>query len=307
MPEETGSSLYAQYRDRFKKDMAFSVRYTKSQSESMKRIVAGAESTREGLFLLSLILATIGCSIGVAAGTLSKGVPVLVMIIVTTLATTIIFFSAGAHFAGSKMVYEFCDEIELYLSPNNEDPLPKRLQFFTPCLDSPVFPYIQDYYVVSAVEATNVINELFKQSNVWADPNSMLSVSPAYWFNVSSEYYKTQIQLTTDETLRDSLNANYANATASVSLYQSLAQHRKCAYSKNEMREEKFLFCTYTRNNLDMSTVSQIVGAILLIIIVLTGIPAIRKFEWAGNANLMGVVNGGQKVNNASPKAKRRA
>jgi hypothetical protein len=307
LPDETGSEVYRLYRERLKQDLAFSVRYAASQSNSMSHIVGNCESLRMGLLLMTLILATIGCSIGVAAGTLSKGVPVLVMIVVTTIATTINFFSAGAHFAGSKIIYEYCDEIDLYLDTNNEDPLPKRLQFFVPCVDSPVFPFIQDWFVVNAVESTDGVNSLFKQTNMWTDPTSLLSISPAFWFNISLDWYKSEIELTDNATLKAALSEQYNTAIAAVDRFQLLDQHRKCAYSKNEMRQEKFLFCTYSRHSLDMSTATQVAGAVLLIIIVVTGIPAIRKFEWAGNANLVGVANGGQRVNTAGPRAKRKA
>ena len=62
--------------------------------------------------------------------------------------------------------------------------------------------------------------------------------------------------------------------------------------------------CEYTKDNLDCITVTQLCGCLLVIIITCIGIPAIKKFEWAGNANLGGL---NQKRNFAGSKKKPRA
>jgi hypothetical protein len=159
--------------------------------------------------------------------------------------------------------------------------------------------------VINSVLGVREINDLFSQTNVWSDPTSQLRYSPAHWFNISDEYYRSEIQKITDPNLKQTIEIQYDNVTKFVGIFQLFQDHQHCRYTKSEMRGEQFLFCTYMKSNLDMITMSQVVGAILLIMCTLTAIPAIRKFEWAGRANLHGVLNGGKLLKNAQPRPKR--
>jgi hypothetical protein len=94
-------------------------------------------------------------------------------------------------------------------------------------------------------------------------------------------------------------------AIAWSELFMILDRNQQCKPSKDAITGENFLFCTYLRDNLDMLTLTQVVGALLLLIITIVGIPAIKKFEWAGNAGLNGVFNGQRKVNLNKARAKR--
>jgi hypothetical protein len=195
--------------------------------------------------------------------------------------------------------------MDYYLREGNDEYLPMRLQFFVPCVASPVFPYMQDYYVVNAVTDVDEFNELLSQTNLWNDPKSPLRDSPPYWFNISHDYYRSEIGRITDPSLREMIAKKYENVTEFIKVFKILDENQHCLYSKGEIREERFLFCTYLKDNLDMITVTQVIGSILLVIITIIGIPAIRKFEWAGRANLVGMFNGQKKVKKPHARAKR--
>ena len=304
--ENTGNTIYDKHKLDFKKDMEFSTRFASGQGEFMRSLMSRFEGLRMAMILTSLTLATIGCAIGIAAGSVNKGIPVIIMIILNTIAGTIIFFSAGAHFAGSKIVYEYCDEMTYYLELDNAEVIPTRLQFFMPCIASPIFPFIQDYYAINSILRVENFTAKMEGTNVWNEENSKFKVSPAQWFNVTDEFYPLQIEKVNDENKKAEAQSSYDYALEFVTLLHILDENAQCAYSKSEMRAEHFLMCKYMKDNLDMLTMSQAVGGVLLVIITFSGIPAIREFEWAGRANLGGILNGQKKFSGKKARPKRK-
>jgi hypothetical protein len=266
----------------------------------------GFEGGRMALIILTLIIATFGCSVGIAAGSLNRGWPVMVMVGCNSVAVAMIFFSAGFHFTGSKIIYEYCDGIDYYLT-NEDEVIPQRLQFFVPCVASPVFPYIQDYFVINSVLMVDDLNKKLQGTDLFKDPSNDYMHSPAQWFNVTDQFYVDVINQIAQNETRDEIMSNYTVITAFVNILLLIDDNQHCKYSKNEMREENFLMCIYLKDNLDMLTCTQAVGAILLVLITLTGIPAIRKFEWAGHANMGGVLNAGARGAPQGARAKRTA
>jgi hypothetical protein len=65
------------------------------------------ESGRMALIILTSIIAAFGCSVGIAAGSLNRSWHVMVLIGLNTIAVGMIFFCAGFHFTGRKIVYEY--------------------------------------------------------------------------------------------------------------------------------------------------------------------------------------------------------
>jgi hypothetical protein len=217
-----------------------------------------------------------------------------------------IFFSAGTHFTGAKMVDEFCDDIAFHLGPGADDLLPMRLQFFIPCLSSPVFPFLEDYFVIGAVQRCERLTDVLSSTNVWLGEPTPVSESVPRWFNVSSPWYAEKIENITDDTLREYAKLKLTDAVDFASTWQLIDNNRHCRFSKAEMHGEQFLFCTYMRVSLDMLTLTQVVGAILLVIITCIGIPAIKKFEYAGFVGFKGRFNAGNQAPHRAPKAKRK-
>jgi hypothetical protein len=302
----TGNEIYDRFQYDFNLDLDFSGRYAVEQTNVMKSMTDGFESGRMALIILTLIIATFGCSVGIAAGSLNRGWPVMVMVGLNTLAIGMIFFSAGFHFTGSKIVYEYCDAIDWYLEYPDEV-IPQRLQYFVPCVASPVFPYIQDYFVIHSVLYAEQFHNRLMQTSLYQDTSNDYRYSPAQWFNITDPFYEERIAEITPEADQQEIESMYRNITSFVNILLLIDDSQHCKFTKNEMKEEHFLFCVYLKDNLDMLTLTQCAGAILLVLIVLTGIPAIRKFEWAGNANLGGVLNAGRGPNAKGARAKRKA
>jgi hypothetical protein len=229
------------------------------------------------------------------------------MICLNAIASIFIFFSAGTHFAGSKILVEYCDEISFYLDPQNKDVIPMRLQYFTPCVASPVFPYVQEYYIINGVMNCEKLKDAFNESNLWHDEDATLRNSPPTLWNVSHTFYAQKIGEIDNVTLAAEANDAREKAMYWSSLFFILDENQQCKHSKETMSGENFLFCTYLRDNLDMLTLTQVVGAVLILVITGLGIPAIKKFEWAGNANLAGMFNGQRRANLNRARAKRKA
>jgi hypothetical protein len=304
----TGNSLFDTFKEDFKADLRFSATYALAQTSVMKDMTDGFEGGRMALVILTLIVATFGCSVGIAAGSLNRGWPVMIMVGLNTVAVVMIFFSTGFHFTGSKIMYEYCDGINYYLT-NDDEVIPQRLQFFVPCVASPVFPYIQDYFVIQSVLAVNEFNTMLLNTSLLQDISNDYRYSPAQWFNVTNSFYQKVINeiSESEKAKRDELQEYYNGLKDFVTVLLLVDDSAHCRWSKNEMRAENFLFCVYLKDNLDMMTCTQAVGAVILVIITLIGIPAIRKFEWAGHANMGGILNAGQRAAPKGARAKRKA
>jgi hypothetical protein len=301
----SGQKVWDQFAAALKQDLNFSTRWVLGQTTWMENTLTGFEGWRMAAVLLNLILSTVGCSVGVAAGSVSRGLPVIIMIILNTIATIFIFFSAGTHFAGSKMLVEYCDEIDYFLEPSNSEIIPMRLQFFAPCVASPVFPLIQDYYIVNMVMKCDELNGLFNESEIWDEVGSPLKYSPATFWNVSSSFYKDKIGKMPETELRERAEIVVEEAVNWSQMFQVMDRNQQCRPSKETIDGEYFLFCIYLKSNLDMLTMTQLIGGILIIVITAVALPAIKKFEWAGNANLAGVFNGQRRANLNRARAKR--
>ncbi|KAH0792566.1 hypothetical protein GPJ56_003551 [Histomonas meleagridis] len=295
LPQTTSNSLYNKFRNEFEQDLRFSVRYAKGQSQIMGNLINKFEDARMAVILINLILATVSCSFGIVAGSIYRGCFMIIMVVLNAIACVFFFVSTGIHFAGSKIIYEYCDEISFYIDDSTVENIPMRLQFFVPCVNSPLYPVFEDHYVILAVNSVNEFND--KMVEYYPITNA----SKAYWFNITDPYYQ---QISANRT---DLNALYAQAKNKSTNLANLESMKQCEFSKNEMRGEKFLFCSYMKDNLDMLMLSQFVGCILIIIITSIGVSAIKKFEWAGNAGLGGIAASAATKKKTKPRAKRRA
>ena len=277
----------------FREDFAFSARYASGQADSMKSFLDKFETWRMVIIIANLVAATFGCSLGIAAGSVRKGTPVLIMVILFAVADLLFFISFGIHFAGSKIIYEFCDEIQEYISDEYDDMIPMRLQYFIPCVNSPVFPFVKNNFYFWALKNVSALNQKLEASG-----NTNYTY-PADWSNVTEYYSIVQEIGTTDikETYEQTVNAT----TQMTIIEQSVT----CRWSRNELKQDQWLLCTYAKDNLDMIMLTQLAGCIVLFVLTILGIPAIKRFKFAGNANLGGVLDGNKGFMNKHAKAKR--
>lgn len=279
-------------KEDFKTDLLFSTHYAIDQTRVMKKFVDKVEMLRMALILLNLILSTVGCAVGIAAGSVMRGFVMVIMVWMNTVSTVFFFFSTGCHFAGAKIIYEYCDEISYYIKDSNYgEQIPMRLQFFIPCVNSPLFAYINDYFAQDAISSIDALRSSIQSSEALTEA---LENSPPFWFNITDDYYKGIFgAMTSDETNR-TIEKNYEESLKQSIYLQALTNQNQCIFSKNEMKSENFLMCSYTKDNLDMLTLTQAIGCLLVVIITCIGLPAIRKFAWAGANNMGGVLDGGK-------------
>jgi hypothetical protein len=97
--------------------------------------------------------------------------------------------------------------------------------------------------------------------------------------------------------LRKKALAAQQSAAHFAHIFSLIEKNQQCRTSKETLIGENFLLCTYLRENLEMLTLTQILGGILIIIVTIVGIPAIKKFEWAGKANTVRVVKAQRQEN----------
>jgi hypothetical protein len=178
LPLAIGSQVYDQRPQVFHNDLKFTSRWIEGQGRQMSNVWNTIENIRLPLLLSNLILATVGSAIGAAAGALMHHRPMIWMVIFNAVAMALIFFSTGCHFAGSKLIGEYCDEIEPYLRDDVTEPIPKRLQCFVPCVDSPVIPFVRDYFVVNAAILIEALNSKLRNTVLWEHPNISLRTAP---------------------------------------------------------------------------------------------------------------------------------
>jgi hypothetical protein len=284
IPSNINNSLFIE-------DFKFSTRYAAGQAQNMKSFLDKFEAWRMIIIVTNLIAATFGCSLGIAAGSVRKGTPVLVMVILFAIADCLFFISFGIHFAGSKIFFEFCEEIEEYTNEEYDDMIPMRLQYFIPCVNSPVFPFVKDYFYFTALSDVHKFNEKLESlGETQAD---------ATWKNIS-EYENIVNKKKNTE-----LTAKYNSALNSTNQMIIIEQSVTCRWSREQLKQDKWLLCIYAKDNLNMIMITQLVGSIVLFILTILGIPAIKRFKFAGNANLGGVLDGNKVFMGKRAKAKR--
>ena len=265
IPNKTSNEFFNENRELFIQDLNFSVRYAKNLLKKMSNIVNKYEGVRMTMILINLVLSTFSCSVGIASGNISKGFVVIIMIILNAIAGLFLSISWGVHFAGSKIAYEYCDELSSYIQKDDKENVPNRLRFFVPCVNSPIIELLKNHYVVNAIIDIKNFNHKYKKS------------LPVYFNNITSYYYKNYY---------GNDNQDFNNTLKSSSLLNLLLNFNECQKSFIVMKEENFLFCTYMKENLNMLMVSQGLGFIFILILTIIAFPAIKKFEFAGKANI---------------------
>jgi hypothetical protein len=283
-------------KELFVKDLQYSKRTAKMQNEKTMGLFSSFESYRMVLIILGLIAATIACSVGIAAGAVHRSWPIMVMVIFSIVGAFILVFSFSLHFAGSKILREFCTDTGSYFDERNERFLPQRLQFFIQCVNSPLYSFISDYYIINAMLKTQDFASLLPASE---------SKIPTY-NNISDVYYqqlvKSEANPAKRANMQQKLNAavNFSNST------QVVDRSMTCRWSREMYRNEQYLMCVYTADAIEMLMLSQGIAAFLMIIITFIAMSAIKKFKWAASVNMKSTfeLNNGFAGRPARPKRK---
>ena len=292
VPEEYNLTL-------FQNDFSYAARYSRTQTDSMKNAMNKYENYRMVVIIANLVLATFACSVGVCAGSVKRGWPVIIMLILTCVSGALSSISLGVHFTGSKLVYEYCTEIREYYEEETTDIIPMRLQYFVSCVNSPLYPFIEQSYLVKTVTAVEDLSASMHDAG-------LSDFDPISWKNVSNTVYYDLINSVADSGKKTALLAQYSNCTERAKIMQVFEQSETCEYSKQELRDDDFLMCSYAKDNLDMLMFSQFIAVVVLLIFLFIGIPAIKMFEYSGNANLAGVLQANAAKTFGRPAKRRR-
>lgn len=281
-------------------DLDFSLRYAQGQTDITNGYYKSFEAWRMVVIILNLILSTVGCSLGIAAGSVRKGTPVVIMVILFAVSDCLFFFSFGIHLSGSKLLLDYCTEIAEYIAPSNDQFLPMRLQFFVPCVSSPVFPFIEDHFLYKSLTGVDEFIKQCKDSNC----NNESNYTYIQWYNFT-ELDTKLVYEGVDEGKKENLAKLFTNTSSYTAAAVVIEDSVTCRFTKDEIYQDQFLLCVYTKDNLYMMMITQFAGCILLIILTILGIPAIKRFKYAGNANINGVLDANKRFMGRHAKAKR--
>ena len=273
-------SLSSYYdKESFKNDLEYTVRSTKADTDQSLSLFNSYERWRMLLIIVGLIAATVACSVGIAAGAVHRSWPIVVMVILSIIGGAILLFSFCYHFTFAKILREFCTDSGTYVDERNDQFLPQRLQYFLPCLNSPLYSYISDHYFINAIlETQNFANSI-------TDPN----IYKPTFNNVSSTYYSDYVASISDQATKESLQKQLTTATNISELALVIDQSQTCRWTKTKLRDEQFLMCSFTMDAVEMLTLTQAVAALLMVIITYIAIGAIKKFKWAATVNNKGL------------------
>ena len=301
LPEEQDLILSFPYnKTLFSLDLNFSGRAALRRTQTSNNLLNEFEKLRMSLILINLILATFACAIGVASGTVNKGNLMVLMLLLFSISGTLMFFSFGAHFTGSKIIHDYCGEIAPYISQTDikrNKFIPMRLQYFVPCISSPLFPFLYDHFVVKALSAMEEYMANYKTKTNGIDLHEKFYPQ---WFNITSPK------------ILDFINANKVLVTEFnqtldvVSQLTIIDQSMTCHWTKEQIKEDNFLMCVYAKDSLDMLMMCQGCAAIFILILTFLGVPAIKRFQWAGNYGATGILDGSKsEFRGKPPKARR--
>lgn len=297
LPKVSSSfSNYYNY-DMFQKDLQFTISFTTRTQNSNFQTINFWETIRYIIVILNIITTTLACALGIAAGSVRRSGPVIGMIILSGLSGLLLFISFGWHFAGTKTLLEYCREAGDQISSSDEF-LPNRFQYFVPCVSSPLYSYITDYYFITAITETEKVRDRLKKVT-----NTTIAESLPLFTNLTDSFYDEALSFV-PESERDAAKEELKEARAIAVPASILEQSHTCRWTKERLQGEDFLLCKYTLDALEMLTLCQLIAAIIMVFAMTSAMGAVKVFQWAGTAGISGANKGGFIGMDAKPKRK---
>lgn len=235
------SALYD--RDMFASDMQVSLDQSSASFSSISSMVKTFETWRMLLIIVNLTCATVSCAIGIAAGSIRRTEPIVAMSVLSVLSCFFLFISTGLHFAGTKVMLEYCEASSEYTQPSYPHIIPQQFQIFVPCVNSPLYEFLVNYSFISALNQSDASFGTNGSSCTFCDSD------------------------------------NESNIT---SFARAIEQNRKCTKTKEYLTQEDFLLCTFTVESLEILTLSQFIVTIMMMFVSSTALSSIPMFKWAG-------------------------
>lgn len=238
-----------------KEDMRIQRAIIDYATNSASSYISGFETLRYLIAIFNSITATIGCAIGITAGSITGRVPLYIMIGMFAFSFAFFALSSAVHFAGAKSIVEFCDAIQPYLETDNDEYIPGSLQYFIRCFASPYLNSFHDEFIAQELATFN------SQINGC----TVDGVTPNY----------ADIEMFSDSACTD-INMTQAKKTA-IGL-RAVVSRDTCAWTKEKYRDTYFLLCIYSRTNLEMTMLTQFAGGLAIGILTVLGVIGIKVF-----------------------------
>ena len=169
---------------------------------------------------------------------------------------------------------EFCTDSGTYVDSRNEQFLPQRLQYFLPCISSPLYSFLSDHYYISAILDTS---EFSVELDKWKENHNDVIVYTPTFNNVSSENYSNIVASSND----DKFKKIYNHAVNVSKLALIVDESRTCRWTKEKLRNEQFLMCSFTMDAVERLYLTQAIAGLIMIIIIFCAIGEIKKLKFA--------------------------
>lgn len=264
LPDSLPNPAYS--KELFKQDLLFSIDYAINENQGFVYAYKNYEWLRQAMIYIILIVASIACTIGVAAGSILRGFLLIIMEIMIVSSGFFLFILFGYHLAITKSLYDYCGDIEGYVAPEAIRPIPTNLQYFFPCITSPLHSYLYDYFGVKAVEETEKLKAYI--------PGQL-----PIWSNVS--YYNGKVSQ-----LSQAAKEQYEKAKQASISFEAIDESITCRTSIEVLRQNDFLLCRYAYECSLMITVTQGFSIICIVVLSVLSFSSIKKYQWAGNRSV---------------------
>ena len=258
----------------FEKDLQYSLRAAQMGNQESLSLFKTYESIRMVLIIVGLVAATVACSVGIAAGAVHRSWPIIVMVVLSMVGGSVLLFSFTYHFAFAKSMREFCTDSGTYIDSRNQQFLPQRLQFFIPCISSPLYSFLSDHYYINALLETT---QFSKELDYLKESNAEINFYTPTFNNVSAKSYSDIVTTTNNNTLKKV----YDDAVNISTIALIIDESRTCRWTKDRLKDEQFLMCSFTMDAVERLILTQAVAGVIMFIITGFAIRAIKIFKYA--------------------------
>ena len=273
-------------KEEFSLDLTYSRTKSLKAAEKLNNFYTQSENKRYAFSLIIHIIELFICGLGIAAGNLHRSLPILIMIILSIISFVVESFFLGLHFDCSIFLSEFCEDVAPYIQNDlafSEYYFPGRFTDFIPCPQSSFYEILFNYFSVRILEAFS--SPLFISA---FSPTIVGSKIPT-WDNISYPFYEGIVRGINDPDLTK-LYEKAANSSEAATVIDKFLY---CREPRERLFEVQVPLCHVGVGRISELTSSTFIILVLLLLMILFGIPALKKFEWTGNVHIGEIMTAG--------------
>jgi hypothetical protein len=263
--------------------------YGQARYDRMRSTMSTIEGLRFFLIIANLIATTVACSLGITAGSIMRPGLLGIMIGMNTGTSVVIILSFAVHVSIGKSLREYCDLTYQYSRSDLIPPM--RVQYFVPCLTSPLYDDLFDHYCRSMLLGREELHTVLKNHNsgMYIPPSMLLS--------------DPMVEEAIGAMKNDEISGIYANAKSEEEMFKLVDNLYNCRWTKARWQADDFVVCRYGLNAVDMIMIIQALAWVVVVLLIFGSIPSLNKFRWAWKADVFG--REGLSVSGKKAKAKR--